>query len=201
MAIEVNIDKQLLRQAIQEEYKEVATTPTKGFHFHVGRVLADKLDYPADQVDSLPENVVESFAGVANPFECGDLTPGETVLDVGAGAGFDAILAARQVGENGKVIGVDMTPVMIEKAQRNAESAGLENIEFRQGYIEELPVEDNSIDVVISNGVINLTPDKDQAYNEIYRVLKPGGRFQIADIAVQKIVPQSAKDDIDLWTG
>lgn len=201
MATEIRIDSGQLRRAIQHEYEQVATTPDKGFHFHVGRPLAKRLQYPDDQVDALPGAVVESFAGVANPFEWGDLQSGETVLDVGSGAGFDAILAARQVAPSGKVIGIDMTPAMIEKARANARRAGIDNVEIREGLAEELPVEDDSIDVVISNGVLNLCPDKHSAYRELMRVLKPGGRVQIADIAVQNLVPQEAKENIDLWTG
>ena len=145
--------------------------------------------------------MIESFAGVGNPFVFGPLRPGETVVEIGSGAGFDAVLAARQVGPSGRVIGVDMTPAMLEKARANAAALGLGNLEFRQGYMEELPLEDGTADVVISNGVINLSPDKEAVFREIARVLKPGGRIQIADIVVQKAVPDSAKENIDLWTG
>lgn len=195
------IDLQALREAIQHEYQDVASTPTKGFHFHVGRELASRLEYPGEDVDSLPDSVVESFAGVGNPFALGKLEPGETVLDLGAGAGFDAILAAQQVGPQGKVIGVDMTPAMLEKARANAATLGLDHMEFREGVIEALPVEGESVDVIISNGVINLTPDKESALAEAFRVLKPGGRLQIADIIVQREVPEDARNNIDLWTG
>jgi arsenite methyltransferase len=195
------IDLTMLREAIQHEYRDVAAEPTKGFHFHVGRELMRRLDYPQDEVKSLPDSAVESFAGVGNPFALGYLKPGETVLDLGCGAGFDAILAARQVGPGGRVIGVDMTPAMLDKARANADALGLDHIELREGVIESLPVEDASIDVVISNGVINLTPDKDIVLAEAFRVLKPGGRLQIADIIVQRDVPEEARNNIDLWTG
>ncbi len=201
MAIPVLLDVEVLRTAIQDEYAEVAAFPQKGFHFHTGRFLADRLGYPADQVDALPDSVVESFAGVGNPFSWGDLRAGETVVDLGSGAGFDALLAARMVGSGGRVIGVDMTPAMLDKARRNAELLVLPNAEFRQGQLEDLPVPDAAADVVISNGVINLCPDKATVLAEAYRVLKPGGRLQFADIVVARAVPEDAKADIALWTG
>jgi arsenite methyltransferase len=145
--------------------------------------------------------VVESFAGVGNPFSWGDLETGETVVDLGCGAGFDTLLAAQMVGPDGGVIGVDMTPAMLTKARRNADLLGLSNVDLREGYLEELPVADATADVVISNGVINLCPDKATVLAEALRVLKPGGRLQIADIIVAKAVPEGAKQDIALWTG
>ena len=201
MAAKLNIDLQRLRVAIQDEYADVATTPAKGFHFHTGRPLAQILGYPAEETAPLPDAVIESFAGVANPFIFGPLRVGETVIEIGSGAGFDAVLAAQQVGPSGQVIGIDMTPAMLEKARTNAATLGLGNLEFREGYIEALPVEEGSANVVISNGVINLSPDKEAVFAEIARVLKPGGRLQIADILVQKAVPDAAKEQIDLWTG
>lgn len=201
MATVGTLDRTVLREAIQDEYAAVATCPTGGYHFHVGRFLARRLEYPEAQVAALPDAVVESFAGVGNPFALGSLRPGETVLDLGSGAGFDAILAAQHVGPTGAVIGIDMTPAMLQKARVNAASLGLDRVEFRDGYIEALPVEDASVDVVISNGVINLSPDKETVFAEMYRVLKPGGRLQVADIIVGREVPESAKDDISLWTG
>ena len=201
MAIALSLDLDVLRDAIQHEYEEVAACPTKGFHFHVGRVLAERLGYPAERVEPLPDSVVESFAGVGNPFALGNLRSGEVVLDLGSGAGFDAILAAQQVGPTGAVIGIDMTPAMLAKARANAEALGLTHVKFREGYIEALPVEDASVDVVISNGVINLSPDKETVFGEVFRVLKPGGRVQIADIIVGREVPESARNDISLWTG
>jgi arsenite methyltransferase len=197
----VLLDVDVLRTAIREEYDEVAACPLKGFHFHTGRFLAGRLGYPAAQVEPLPDPVVESFAGVGNPFSWGDLQPGETVVDLGSGAGLDALLAARMVGATGRVFGVDMTPAMLDKARRNADLLGLSHAEFRQGYLEDLPVPDAAADVVISNGVINLCPDKVAVLTEAYRVLKPGGRLQIADIVVARAVPEDAKTDIALWTG
>jgi SAM-dependent methyltransferase len=201
MATVSTLDRGVLREAIQQEYAEVAACPASGFHFHVGRYLAQRLEYPEAQVSALPDAAVESFAGVGNPFALGDLRPGEVVLDLGSGAGFDAILAAQQVGRTGAVIGIDMTPAMLEKARANADVLGLSHVEFREGYIEDLPVEDRSVDVVISNGVINLSPDKETVFAEAYRVLRPGGRLQFADIIVGREVPESARDDISLWTG
>jgi arsenite methyltransferase len=201
MTTTVVLDVDVLRTAIQEEYAEVAACPLKGFHFHTGRFLANRLGYPSDHVDALPDPVVESFAGVGNPFSWGELEPGETVVDLGCGAGFDTILAAQMVGVEGRVIGIDMTPAMLQKAGRNAELLGLGNVDFREGYLEELPVADATADVVISNGVVNLCPDKGTVLAEAFRVLKPGGRLQIADIIVAKAVPEGAKQDIALWTG
>jgi SAM-dependent methyltransferase len=201
MTTSVLLDVDVLRTAIQEEYAEVAACPMKGFHFHTGRFLADRLGYPADRVDTLPDPVVESFAGVGNPFSWGDLQPGETVVDLGCGAGFDTILAAQMVGADGQVVGVDMTPAMLTKARRNAELLDLGNVDLREGYLEELPVADTTADVVISNGVINLCPNKATVLAEAFSVLKPSGRLQIADIIVAKPVPEGAKQDIALWTG
>jgi arsenite methyltransferase len=201
MTTTVLLDVDVLRTAIQEEYAEVAACPMKGFHFHTGRFLADRLGYLAERVDGLPDPVVESFAGVGNPFSWGDLQPGETVVDLGCGAGFDTILAAQMVRSEGRVIGVDMTPVMLKKARRNAEMLDLGNVDLREGYLEELPVADATGDVVVSNGVINLCPDKATVLAEAFRVLKPGGRLQIADIIVAKAVPEGAKQDIALWIG
>jgi arsenite methyltransferase len=201
MATSVTLDLDQLRSAIQDEYTEVASCPWKGFHFHTGRFLADRLGYPAERVESLPDPVVESFAGVGNPFSWGDLVPGDQVVDLGSGAGFDALLAAQMVGENGRIIGIDMTAAMLSKAYANAQLLGQPNIEFREGLLEALPVESESVDVVISNGVINLCPDKAVVLGEAFRVLKPGGRLQVADIIVGKAVPDGAKQDIALWTG
>ena len=195
------LDVNTLRQAIQEEYAEVAANPEKGFHFHTGRPLARMLEYADEWLEGLPESSIESFAGTGNPFTLGELRPGERVVDVGCGAGIDSLIAAKKVGPDGRVIGVDMTPSMLEKARQGAKEAGLRNVEFREGYAEALPIEDGWADVVISNGVLNLMPDKSAALDEMSRVLKAGGRLQIGDILVQKAVPESAKRKIDLWTG
>jgi arsenite methyltransferase len=198
---ELALDVDTLRQAIQEEYAEVASHPQKGFHFHTGRPLARVLEYADEWLEGLPESSIESFAGTGNPFSLGKLRPGERVVDVGCDAGIDSLIAAKKVGPYGRVIGLDMTPSMLEKAHHAAEEMGLESVEFREGYAEALPIDDGWADVVISNGVLNLMPDKTAALEEMSRVLKPGGRLQIGDILVQKAVPESAKRKIDLWTG
>jgi len=198
---EPRLDVDVLRGAIQEEYAEVAADPEKGFHFHTGRPLARMLEYADEWLDGIPESSIESFAGTGNPFSLGELRTGERVVDVGCGAGIDSLIAAKKVGPEGRVIGVDMTPAMLEKARQAAGATGLANVEFREGYAEELPVDGSWADAVISNGVLNLMPDKAAALQEMSRVLKPGGRLQIGDILVQKAVPESAKRKIDLWTG
>jgi SAM-dependent methyltransferase len=198
---DLGLDLQKLREAIQAEYAEVANHPEKGFHFHTGRPLARMLGYRDEWLAGIPEAAIGSFAGTGNPFSLGELRPGERVVDVGCGAGIDSLIGARMVGPAGQVIGVDMTPAMLEKARGAAAQAGLRNVEFRLGYGEELPIPDAWADVVISNGVLNLMPDKAAGLREMARVLKPGGRLQIGDILVQKAVPESAKRKIDLWTG
>jgi SAM-dependent methyltransferase len=194
------VNRDDLRAEIKAKYTEVALEPEKGFHFHTGRPLAKMLGYADGIVEWLPAPTVDSFAGTGNPLSMGSLAPGQIVVDIGCGAGFDTLQAARQVGPQGKVIAVDMTEAMLGKTRAAAERLGLSNVETRLGYAEELPVPDASVDVVISNGVINLAPDKAAVMREVYRVLKPNGRFQIADIAVRKEVPQDAKDDINLWS-
>lgn len=195
------VDRAVLRSAIQDEYTEVARDPGRGFHFHTGRPLAALLGYADEWLESVPEGSIESFAGTGNPFSMGVLQPGEHVVDIGSGAGIDSLIAARMVGPTGRVMGVDMTADMLDKARAAAAEADLTNVEFREGFGEALPVEDGWADVVISNGVLNLMPDKRTALREMARVLKPGGRLQIGDILVQKAVPAAAKEKIDLWTG
>lgn len=190
-----------LREAVQREYEAVAAEPERDFHFHVGRRQAQILEYGDDLLAGIPETAVESLAGTGNPFSLGPLRPGERVVDVGSGAGTDSLIAARLVGPGGQVVGVDMTPRMLEKARRAAAEGEFENVEFRRGYGEALPVEDSWADLLISNGVLNLMPDKQAALREMARVLKPGGRLQLADILVEKEVPDSARREIDLWTG
>jgi SAM-dependent methyltransferase len=197
----IEIDVESLRKAIQDEYAEVASQPAKGFHFHTGRALAAIVGYDEDWLDGISETAVESFAGTGNPFSLGPLGPGERVVDVGSGAGIDSLIAAKMVAEGGRVIGVEMTPGMLEKARRAAGESGIENAEFREGFMEELPVPDGWAGVVISNGVLNLTPNKPRALGEMFRVLEPGGRLQIADILVAREVSAAAKQKIDLWTG
>jgi SAM-dependent methyltransferase len=190
-----------LRAEVQAKYRNVATDPRGRYHFHTGRGLADRLGYDASIVDALPERAVESFAGVGNPFSLRPLELGERVVDVGSGAGFDSFIAARQVGTTGSVVGVDMTCEMLAKSRDIADVLGVDNVEFREGLAEALPVEDGWADVVISNGVINLCADKRAVFAEIHRVLRPGGTLQFADIANGQPVPAEALRDIDLWTG
>ena len=201
LEIPVGLDQNALRSAIADEYTQVATAPDQGFHFHTGRKLAGLLDYDNAWIDRVPESSVESFAGTGNPFRMGQLKDGEQVLDVGSGAGMDSLIAGQMVGPGGHVTGVDMTDAMLARARTSAEESGAGNVEFVNGDATELPPADNSIDVVISNGVFNLVPAKARALQEMYRVLKPGGRLQIADIVVSRAVPFEAKEDIDLWTG
>lgn len=195
------VDAEQLREEVKTKYREVATTPDATYHFHTGRVAAVHLGYDKALVDSLPERAVESFAGVGNPFELRALQPGERVVDAGSGAGFDSFVAARQVGDTGSVVGIDMTPEMLDKSNATAEMLALANVEFRKGLLEAMPVENGWADVVISNGVINLCPDKRAVFAELHRVLRPGGYLQFADIANGRPVPPEALRDIDLWTG
>ena len=198
---EPSLDLGRLRQAIQEEYTAVARDPERGYHFHTGRPLASLLGYDDDWLEGLPEGSIASFAGTGNPFRIGHLRPGERVVDVGSGAGIDSLIAAKMVGPSGHVIGVDMTPAMLDMTRKSAIEASLGHVEFREGLAESLPVPDHWADVVISNGVLNLLPDKLAALQEMARVLKPTGRLQIGDILVQQAVPEDAKRQIDLWTG
>jgi SAM-dependent methyltransferase len=195
------IDRDELRRFISEKYGEVATHPELGFHFHTGRPLALMLGYPAELLDRLPVSNLTSFAGTGNPFLFGDLRAAERVVDVGCGAGVDTLIAAQQVGPSGQVVAVDMTAEMREKTQAGAREMELSNVDVREGFAEALPVDDSFADVLISNGVVNLCPDKRAVFREMLRVLKPGGRVQIGDILVHKEVPQDAKDDIALWSG
>ena len=200
MATRVSIDVEALRSEVQAKYAQVAEDPTKGFHFHTGRPLAERLGYSQEVLDALPTQCVESFAGVGNPFLLGEIRPGESVVDVGSGAGFDSLVAGRIVGPEGSAIGVDMTPEMLRKARHNAQLMNSSSVTFRKGLAEKLPIPDDSADVVISNGLINLVPDKAGAVSEIFRVLVPGGRVYLADIVVHKEVPDSARKEVDLWT-
>jgi SAM-dependent methyltransferase len=195
------LDRDRLRDAIVEEYSLVAEDPARGFHFHTGRPLARMLGYRDEWLELVPEASVASFAGTGNPFGAGDLTPGERVVDVGCGAGIDSLIASCMVGPRGDVIGVDMTPAMLARARGSAEVGGFRNVRFREGTADALPVADEWADVVISNGVLNLFPDKLGGLREMARVLVPGGRLQIGDILVQKAVGDKAKRDIDLWKG
>jgi SAM-dependent methyltransferase len=200
MAVEVEIDVEVLKSEIRKTYASVSDEPEKDFIFPTGRGWAEDLDYPAE-LANVPESAVESFAGVANPFSLGRLAPGERMLDLGSGAGTDSLVAAQMVGEHGRVTGIDMTTPMLAKARAAAAEMGMTNVEFVEGEAEQLPFPDESFDVVISNGVIDLIPDKDAVFSELHRVLVPGGRMQIADVTIQNPVSVEGRRNIDLWTG
>jgi arsenite methyltransferase len=201
MAIEVDIDVEVLKCEIKKTYARVSQEPEEDFIFPTGRGWILDLGYPPDLVERVPEAAAESFAGVANPFALGTLQRGEAVLDVGSGAGSDSLVASQMVGVGGSVTGLDMTPEMLGKARAAAAEMGTTNVTFVEGEAGRLPFEDESFDVVISNGVIDLIPDKDAVYSEIHRVLRPGGRIQIADVTIQKPVSEEGRRKIDLWTG
>jgi arsenite methyltransferase len=200
MAVDVEIDVDLLKSEIQKTYARVSDEPTQDFLFPTGRAWAEDLDYPSE-LANVPELAVESFAGVANPWQLGRLAAGERVLDLGSGAGTDSLIAAQMVGPEGRVTGIDMTPQMRAKAIAAAAEMGMTNVEFVDGEAERLPFPDGSFDVVVSNGVIDLIPDKDAVFAELHRVLAPGGRLQIADVTIQNPVSEEGRRNIDLWTG
>jgi SAM-dependent methyltransferase len=194
------VDVDVLREEIEKTYTDVSTDPGKDFLFPTGRAWAEDLGYPSE-LARVPERTVESFAGVANPHVLGRIEPGQVVLDLGCGAGTDLLIAAQMVGPEGRAIGIDMTPTMLDRARESATEMGLENVELHRGLIESLPVPNESVDVVISNGVIDLVPDKDAVFAEIDRVLRPGGRLQVADVVIHIEVSEDARKRIDLWTG
>ena len=201
MPEDLPIDVETLRAQVRDKYREVALDPHGAHHFHTGRPLASRLGYHQAVVDALPDRAVESFAGVGNPFSLRLLEAGERVVDVGSGSGFDSFIAATQIGPTGRVIGIDMTAEMLAKSRVTAEQLQFDHVEFREGLAETMPVEDGWADVVISNGVINLCADKQAVFAEIFRVLRPGGVLQFADIANGRPVPVEAMRDVDLWTG
>jgi SAM-dependent methyltransferase len=194
------VDPFALCEEVKAKYRAVAVDPHGSYHFPTGRPLARRLGHDKAAVAALPDSAVEAFAGVGNPFSLGTLKPGERVVDLGSGGGFDCFIASGEVGPKGRVVGVDMTQEMLGRSRATATVMGLHNVEFRQGVIEDLPIEDNSIDVLISSGVINLCADKRRVFGEVMRVLKPGGRLQFADIANGKEIPAGALRNIDLWT-
>lgn len=190
-----------LREEVRKEYAEVALDPQKGCHFHTGRAAADRIEYDPSLYTDLPEENIASFAGTGNPFMLGIINPSETVVDCGSGSGFDSLIASTLVGPGGRVIGVDMIPEMLKKTRAGAEKMGATHVEFREGLIENLTLPDEFADIVISNGVLNLTLDKTKTLHEWVRILKPGGRLFIGDILVARAIPPEALDDISLWTG
>lgn len=198
--IDFNVAK--LKSEVRTTYARVAENPDGDFHFHRGpEYAARQLGYDAAELGALPHAATAPFAGVGNPFKMGRLPAGATVIDLGSGAGMDCLLAAKQVGPGGRVIGFDMTDAMLERARAAATDAGLSNVRFEKADIADLPIEDGSVDVVISNGVINLAPDKQAIFKELYRVVRPGGRLQFTDIVIENELSEDARNDIDLWTG
>jgi SAM-dependent methyltransferase len=198
--LDIPVDVDVLRDEIQKTYTDVSTEPEQGFIFPTGRAWAEDLGYPSE-LARVPEETARSFAGVANPFSLGRIEPGQVVLDLGCGAGTDLLVAAQMVGPEGRAIGVDMTPAMLERARQSAAAMGLANVELHESLIESLPLPDESVDVVISNGVIDLVPDKDAVFSELDRVLRPRGRLQLADVVIHTEVSEDGRKRIDLWTG
>lgn len=200
MSTDTLVDAVALREEVKDKYRDVALDPHGEFHFHTGRPLAKRLGYDDTMVGAMPDAAVESFAGVGNPFSLRPLEVGERVVDIGSCGGFDCFMAAQMVGPSGQVIGIDMTQEMLDKSRSTAQAMGLDQVEFREGIVEEMPVADGQVDVVISNGVINLCADKEGVFSEIWRILRPGGVLQFADIANGQPVPEAAVSNIDLWT-
>jgi arsenite methyltransferase len=198
---DIPVDIDVLREEIRKTYTDVSTAQEQEFIFPTGRAWAQQLGYPEPELACVPDATVESFAGVANHWLLGRVEPGAVVLDLGCGAGTDLLIAAQMTGSSGRVIGVDMTPAMLDRARESAREMGLENVELHESLIESLPLEGASVDVVISNGVIDLVPDKDAVFDESDRVLRPGGRLQIADVVIHTEVSEDARKRIDLWTG
>ena len=194
-----SLDTTKLEREVKSMYRDVAESAQAEFHFEIGRELAERLGYDPHALDRVPSEAVDSFAGVGYYFDLVDLRPGEQVLDLGSGAGMDCFVAALSVTETGDVMGVDMTTAQIEKARRLAEESGFHNVYVRNGHIESLEFEDESFDAVVSNGVINLSPEKQKVFEEAYRVLNPGGRLALADIVSERQLPDGIKSDADLW--
>jgi arsenite methyltransferase len=200
-ATDIPVDVDVLREEIRKTYTDVSIDQEQKFIFPTGRAWARALDYPEPELSRVPDATVQSFAGVANHWSLGRVEPGSVVLDLGCGAGTDLLIAAQMTGPEGRVIGVDMTPAMLERARASATQMGIDRLELLEALIETLPLEDASVDIVISNGVIDLVPDKDAVFDEIDRVLRPGGRLQIADVIIHHEVSEDARQRIDLWTG
>ena len=195
------VDVDVLREEIRKTYADVSTDQQRDFIFPTGRAWAQELGYPEPELSRVPDASVESFAGVANHWPLGRIEPGSIVLDLGCGAGTDLLIAAEMTGPAGRVIGVDMTASRLDRARASAAEMGVMNVELHESLIEALPLDDASVDVVISNGVIDLVPDKDAVLDEIDRVLRPGGRLQVADVVIHHEVSEDARSRIDLWTG
>jgi arsenite methyltransferase len=193
------LDTQELEQRVKQMYQEVALEPEREFHFETGRALAERLGYPSEDLDRIPAAAIDSFAGVGHFLDLADIVPGETVLDLGSGSGMDSFLASLCAGRDGRVVGVDMTDEQLAKAERLAAEAGIDNTDFRHGYIEDPPVSAESVDCVISNGVINLSPDKAAVFAAVAKALRPGGRLALADIVSTEQLPEGVTCDASLW--
>lgn len=193
------LDETSILNAVQQMYEDVAACPMKEFHFPTGRSACLYVGYPEAELDAIPATAVESFAGVGYPFLAEVIQPGDTVVDVGSGSGVDVLVAALKTGPSGAVVGIDMTPAMIAKARENARKADADHVRIIEGRADDLPLDDASADVITSNGVINLVPDKEVAFREMHRVLRPGGRIQISDIVLSKPVSETSKADPQLW--
>ena len=194
-----SVDVDDLTARVKQMYRDVALHPERAYHFETGRALAERLGYAADELDAIPAESIDSFAGVGYFLDLADLGSGECVLDLGSGSGMDSLLAARHVGSAGHVVGLDMTDEQLDKSRRLAAEAGVTQVEFRRGYIEDPPVEDASIDVVISNGVLNLSADKGAVFAHVARVLRPGGRLALSDIVTERTLPESVTCNAGLW--
>ena len=194
-----SLDTEDLEVQVKEVYRAVAEHPERQFHFETGRTLAERVGYPVHDLDGIPAEAIDSFAGVGYSFDLAEPRLGETVVDLGSGSGMDSFLAARAVGDDGRVIGIDMTDAQLRKAERLARDAGFSNVEFREAHIDKLPLDDASADLIISNGVINLAPDKAAVFAEAARVLRPGGRLAISDIVTATQLPEGVTCNASLW--
>ena len=197
MSDSLNVER--LERAVKSVYRDVAEAPNEGYHFEMGRPLAERLGYRTSDLDRIPAQALESFAGVGHHFDLADIDGGDDVLDLGSGSGTDAFVAALYVGKSGSVTGLDMTDQQLAKARQLRDEAGMDNVSFTRGYIEDLPFDDGAFDVVISNGVVNLSPDKARVFAEANRVLAPDGRLALSDIISEKLMPESIKNNEDLW--
>lgn len=193
------VDEKDLEMKVKDMYRKVALHPEEKYHFEMGRALAEKLGYPSDMLDKIPKEAIDSFAGVGYYFDLAQLNKEECVVDLGSGSGMDAFYAALQVGKEGEVIGIDMTSEQLQKSRALKEKAGFDQVSFRESYIEEIPVRSNCVDVVISNGVLNLSHDKEKVFKEAARILKTGGRMAIADIVSSVKLPENISCNANLW--
>lgn len=199
LATDLNVDQQALESKVKDMYQQVAEEPYAEYHFAMGRPLAEHLGYSPQDLDRIPSAAIDSFAGVGNPLELADIQPGDVVLDMGSGSGMDSFIAALKTGPEGRVLGVDMTKAQRVKAERLAREADFHWVSFHEGYIEDVPFDDNSVDVVISNGVINLSAEKQRVFAEAARVLRPGGKLSVSDIVTEQDLPEGVKCDATLW--